>query len=139
MGDNIPLIFKLRNFSKMNTDKKELRKKLREITNKAIEIEKILNPHYDRKTSDKSINELIIKNVYNSENNRIFRTFKEWSKSGYNIIKGSKGYLIWSRPASKLLEEQGKKHDVEDSSKFYVSYIFSSEQVILSNNQLKAT
>ena len=80
-----------------------------------------------------SINDVIIKFIYcKVKKNLKFNTFMGWQSEGYKVKKGEKGFLIWSRPKKKLDKEKKNENaesEAGDNRKYFISYIFCSEQV----------
>lgn len=74
-----------------------------------------------------TFNELLVM-MYKAETGCTqFHTFKQWKERGFNIIKGSKGFPIFSRPINVIKAEQGKESD--DSDKFFgTCYLFNENQ-----------
>ena len=85
---------------------------------------------------DCTVNEKLMKFIYNPKNNLEFRSFKKWKEQGFTVRKGQKAFLLWGQPLendknSKDKDKQKESTtDEEDNSKFFpVAYVFSSEQV----------
>lgn len=58
-----------------------------------------------------------------------FHTFKQWKERGFSVLKGSKGFPIFSRPISVIKAEQGKEVNEEQSKLFGTCYLFNESQV----------
>lgn len=64
---------------------------------------------------------------------KIFKTFAQWKADGYNIIKGSKAFILWSK--KKSVKKQGEITDnntepTETAYEFFpIAYLFSDLQV----------
>lgn len=75
-----------------------------------------------------TFNELLILGYKAQTGCTQFHTFKDWKKRGFNIIKGSKGFPIFSRPINVIKAEQGKEST--DNDKFFgTCYLFNESQV----------
>lgn len=72
-----------------------------------------------------SVNEAII-DIYKAQGlGTHFKTFKEWTESGFSIKKGEKALLVWGRPRTK------KQDDEKDGYSFFpIAFVFSELQVI---------
>jgi len=81
------------------------------------------------------LNVIITKHIYAKETGATeFRKFKEWKDDGYNIIKGSKGYPVWSVPMQReskmTVEKEGEKEEKTFHTEHYnMCYLFSNLQV----------
>jgi len=83
----------------------------------------------------KSMND-ILKENYGIENETL-NTYKKKKKKGFQVIKGSKAYTLWSSPIdsrSKELKEKEEKlkkegYAIEENLQYYICKLFSSKQV----------
>ena len=87
-----------------------------------------------------TINEAIMETIYKDENNKEFKSYRQWNEENYQVRKGEKAYLLWGRPKEnqhlkdvdekKNIPVKEKENDIEDMHKFFpVAYIFSNTQV----------
>lgn len=74
-----------------------------------------------------TVNEAIIKTCYTDKDHIEFKKFEEWKKLGKSILKGSKGFPIWTRPIER--KDHDDIDDDEDSTYWGVCYLFSNAQV----------
>lgn len=82
-----------------------------------------------------SINDLIVKYIYQDEKNQIFNTFKGWIKNGFSVRKGEKAFLLWGRKKQTVEDAKGEEK-TEELEFFPVTYVFSNLQVkAFSNGQ----
>ncbi len=83
----------------------------------------------------RTINQMLMKVLYNKSGDLVFNTFGQWKKEGATIKKGSKAVMIWGQPriSSKEKEKKHKSDPTEfDEFEFFpLCYLFSSEDVIL--------
>jgi len=70
-----------------------------------------------------------LKAYYQSQNPAInqFLTFGEWKKQGYNVLKGSKGFIFWSSPIKGTKEKPDG--ETKETKFFKVCYLFANTQV----------
>lgn len=83
-----------------------------------------------------NINTAIIDTFYIDKQHTTFKTFNEWKREGYSILKGSKAFLVWGKPTAvqekEKAQEQGKDEPATDDSQkdFYpIAFLFSNAQV----------
>lgn len=88
-----------------------------------------------------TINEVLLKFIYDTQGVQEFNTFKQWKEKGYTIIKGSKAYLIWGQPINKkndkAKEEKNETEEADEYEYFPVCYLFSDKQVFKKEIQLE--
>lgn len=63
-----------------------------------------------------------------------FRTFAQWKADGYNIKKGSKAFILWSKKKSVTKPGEATEKNTEPSEEtayefFPIAYLFSDLQV----------
>ena len=58
-----------------------------------------------------------------------FRTFKAWKEAGFQVMKGSSSFAIFSRPIGVIKTEQGKEVSESEFSHFGVCHLFHAGQV----------
>ena len=86
--------------------------------------------------AEMTINQILMRTVYNPSGELEFKKFREWKAEGYTIKKGEKGFMLWAQPLSELKKQQGDtpeaeaEPDEDENSFFPVCYLFSNEQVI---------
>jgi len=105
----------------------ENRLKLQELSRQAKELfENDINPPVLI-----TVNEMLKHYIYNPLNTLEFDTFQGWKIKGFQVKKGEKGYLFWSKPNKHLLKEDTEQtDDTEEKDKlFFISYLFSNEQI----------
>ncbi|WP_337941423.1 ArdC-like ssDNA-binding domain-containing protein [Parabacteroides sp.] len=77
----------------------------------------------------------IIADWYRKESGAtIFKTFAQWKKDGYNIKKGSKAFILWSKKKSVTKPGEAIEASTEPTEEtayefFPVAYLFSDLQV----------
>lgn len=77
-----------------------------------------------------SMNELLVETYKAQTGAKFFRTFNQWKQAGYSIIKGSKGFPVFSRPIGTIKEEKGHNDINPDLYKvFGTCYLFNELQV----------
>ena len=82
-----------------------------------------------------TVNNKLMKFIYNPKNNLEFRSFKKWKEQGFTVRKGQKAFLLWGQPLendknSKDKDKKNEELNEEEGSKFFpVAYVFSSDQV----------
>ena len=57
------------------------------------------------------------------------KTFNEWKKAGYKIIKGSKAYKFWSKPINAKSKKTEEQETQEEYKFFGMCLLFTAEQV----------
>jgi len=74
-----------------------------------------------------SVNEVVL-NSYKTPEHQVFKTFNEWKREGYHILKGSVSFPIWGRP--KETTKAPTNENPEESYKYWpICYFFSNAQV----------
>ena len=76
-----------------------------------------------------SMNELLVSSYKAQTGAKHFRTFKQWKDEGFSIIKGSKGFPVFSRPIGILKELKGQEAGPELFKMFGTCYLFNELQV----------
>lgn len=77
-----------------------------------------------------TMNELLVQSYKAQTGAKFFRTFKEWKSEGYTILKGSKGFPVFSRPIGVLKEIKGQDGISPDLYKMFgTCYLFNELQV----------
>ena len=77
--------------------------------------------------ADWTINKVLIEKFHKSEEHQEFKTLQQWNQDGYQVIKGSKSFLVWGKP-TRLQKETTEPNDEEDDF-FPLCYLFSNAQV----------
>jgi hypothetical protein len=103
------------------------RKDLKRLSNEALKLrtEKIESAKSeDLKTfwRTRSINYILIHQIYNLNGEGEFKTFEEWTKEGYTIIKGSSAFVIWGQPVEVVKKFEKIRYCP-------LKYLFSDKQV----------
>ena len=87
------------------------------------------------------INDIVIKLYQKKEKAQTFKKFKAWLDEGYKVIKGSKGFAVWSRPLKNKKEKEAPngvselkfkntEKDMKKTFSFYgIAYLFNENQV----------
>ena len=78
-----------------------------------------------------TVNAAIINAVYRSSEHQTFKSFDEWKREGYSVLKGSKSFCIWGKPT------QITKENEESYEFFPLAYLFSNAQVELSKKEVE--
>ena len=77
-----------------------------------------------------TMNELLVQSYKRQTGAKMFKTFNEWKKEGYKILKGSKGFPVFSRPIGVLKEVKTGVPQAEDLYKMFgTCYLFNELQV----------
>jgi hypothetical protein len=76
-----------------------------------------------------TVNEAIIQTCYTDDTHYEFKKFYEWKKEGKSIIKGSKGFPVWTRPIEREEDQKNDIDDKDDSTYWGICYLFSNAQV----------
>lgn len=79
-----------------------------------------------------SLNEALIQVAYKNEAHQEFKTFNQWRREGYTILKGSKAFPVWAQPVKGSRAKEGASP--EDYEFFPVCYLFSNAQVRRAQN-----
>lgn len=83
-----------------------------------------------------SVNEVVL-NSYKTPEHQVFKTFNEWKREGFHIIKGSVSFPVWGRP-----KETTKTPNAESSEETYkywpICYLFSNAQVMQEEERRQA-
>lgn len=108
--------------------------KYKETRKQLIEISNIAKKLREAEALEMTINEILLKIIYDTKEVKEFNTFNQWKERGYTIIKGSKAFLIWGQPVNKQkkdkAKEQGKEPEEGDEYEYFpVCYLFSDKQV----------
>ncbi len=103
------------------------RNKLKELSLKAKE--KAEKTEHELST----VNEQIMRFIYNPLGVLEFRSFKKWKENGYTVKKGSKAFLLWGQPLNKNAEGKEDLYNFDDADNielfFPIAFVFSSNQV----------
>lgn len=75
-----------------------------------------------------TINEAIVKEIYQNERNQEFKTYEQWKAEGKQVRKGEKAFLVWGKPKGS---HEGEEQTAEDEKEkfFPVCFLFSNSQV----------
>lgn len=83
------------------------------------------------------INDIIVGWYRQESGAKVFKTFAQWKTDGYNIKKGSKAFILWSK--KKNVTKQGEPSETntdpteETAYEFFpIAYLFSDLQVEIS-------
>lgn len=77
-----------------------------------------------------SVNKRLEKFYANGDESVLYRTFEEWSKMGYKIIKGSKAFEFWGTPEEFAIRSKEHPEKVESIGSYCpVIFKFSENQV----------
>lgn len=112
--------------------------KYRETRQRLIDFSNIAKKLKEAENLDLTINEILLKIIYDTKDIKEFNTFNQWKEKGYTIIKGSKSYLIWGQPVNKQKADAKDEeyNESEDEYKYFpVCYLFSDKQVYKKENQ----
>lgn len=76
----------------------------------------------------------IIANWYRKDSGaETFKTFSQWKTDGYNIKKGSKAFILWSKKKSVTKQGEQTENNTEPKDSMYeffpIAYLFSDLQV----------
>ena len=109
-------------------------KQFKETRTKLIELSNVAKGIRQKEMLDMTINEILLKLIYNTDGATEFNTFAQWKELGYTILKGSKAFVIWGQPRTgneKREETDNKQVEGEEDeySFFPVCYLFSNKQV----------
>jgi len=93
-----------------------------------IQLAKDIKAKYPESHSNGNLNALILAMYKAQTGCKVFKTFAQWKAEGFKIIKGSKGYPVFSRPINTIKAEKGQEADQE--SKFFgTAILFNESQV----------
>ena len=73
-------------------------KQFKETRTKLIELSNVAKQMRQKERLDMTINEILLKLIYNTNGATEFNTFAQWKELGYTILKGSKAFVIWGQP-----------------------------------------
>lgn len=76
----------------------------------------------------------LLRRHYAQKGHTDLRTFEQWKKDGYNVLKGAKAIVLWGHPkpskqAREAAKEQGKAEEEADNDFYPLAYLFSNLQV----------
>lgn len=116
----------------MNTQEKVSR--ATEARRELIRISNIAKMIQDQSFENLTINQIIVREFYQTNEHREFNTFKGWKEKGMKVKKGERGKPIWARKQQLNKKEepngiQDKQEKQEEFSFFPIAYIFSNQQV----------
>lgn len=112
--------------------------KYRETRKRLIDFSNIAKQLQTAENLDLTVNEILLKIIYDTKDIKEFNTFRQWKEKGYTIIKGSKAYLIWGQPVNKQkADAKGEEYsEGEDEYRYFpVCYLFSDKQVYKKEEQ----
>jgi hypothetical protein len=95
-----------------------------------ISVTKQLKETLEPTQSNGSFNTYILEMYKAQTGATTFKTFKQWKDEGYLIIKGSKGFPVYSRPISKIKEERGLQPNEQEGKYFGTAILFNEHQVM---------
>lgn len=109
-------------------------KQFKETRTKLIELSNVAKGIRQKEMLDMTVNEILLKLIYNTDGATEFNTFAQWKELGYTILKGSKAFVVWGQPRTgneKREETDNKQAEGEEDeySFFPVCYLFSNKQV----------
>lgn len=76
-----------------------------------------------------TVNEAILNGIYKEQHPDIetFKTYNQWKNEGRQVIKGSKGFVVWGKP--KKAQEENPNTDEKEAYKYWpMCYLFSNLQ-----------
>jgi hypothetical protein len=79
-----------------------------------------------------SLNKALIEVAYKTEQHQEFKTFNQWQREGFKILKGSKAFPIWAQKVKTTKTKEGAS--AENYEFFPVCYLFSNAQVRRADN-----
>ena len=109
------------------------KQKLLELSGKARHIQAVLK--------DKgaimipNVNSIVVEFYKKETQTDKFKKFKEWLNEGFKVIKGSKGFAVWSRPLKGKDSKEFKKKEggtetlIKEFSFFGTAFLFNEKQV----------
>lgn len=89
------------------------------------------------------INDLLMKLIYNPDNEFTFNSFFGWKQEGYTVKKGVKAFLLWGQPTKRTRTNPNgtttePTPEQEDQQPFFpLAYVFRSDQVLKPLRQKK--
>lgn len=110
--------------------------KFRETRIELIKKSQLAKKIREEKGLSKTVNEILLNYIYNTEGAEEFNTFAQWKQKGYTIFKGAKAFTVWGQPRQGREKEEEQPtappdNNVEDEYSFFpVCYLFSDKQVI---------
>jgi hypothetical protein len=94
-----------------------------------IQLAKDIKAKYPESQSNGNLNQYILMMYKAQTGCKVFKTFAQWKAEGYKIIKGSKGYPVFSRPIAAIKASQGKEASDQESKLFGTAILFNENQV----------
>lgn len=94
-----------------------------------LELAKKIREKHPESYSNGGINALILQSYKAQTGRKVFKTFAQWKKEGFSIIKGSQGFPIFSRPIGKIKESKGIEATTEEMKYFGTAILFNELQV----------
>ena len=105
-----------------------------------IDLSNLYRSSLNKKTDEENLcvncNEFVLKTYTTETSAAVWKTFKQWRKDGYKVVKGAKGFPIWSKPikakAGKETQAEPQtdsKTDKKEFSFFGICYLFNNLQV----------
>lgn len=77
-----------------------------------------------------TINDMLMKFLYNKSGELEFKTFNQWKKEGKLILKGSKAVTVWGQPIKATRQNTEQEEAKPDEFKMYpICYLFASNNV----------
>lgn len=65
----------------------------------------------------------------------LFRSFEEWEKLGYRVIKGSKAFVFWGTPQDFEIRDEKDNSKIKEVGTFFpIVFKFSENQVYRPEN-----
>jgi hypothetical protein len=96
---------------------------------KLMKLAREIRAKFPESQSNGGLNQYIL-NTYKAQTGaKVFKTFKQWKNEGYTIIKGSKGFPIFSRPIGKIKQDKGIEASTEEFKYFGTAILFNELQV----------
>jgi DNA repair protein RadC len=77
---------------------------------------------YVKEGTFKNINMALIESRYKQNGHEVFKSYDMWKLDGYQVKKGEKAFLVWSKPIKN-------ENNVEDQKFFRLAFLFSNLQV----------
>lgn len=76
----------------------------------------------------------LLRRHYAQKGHTELRTFDQWKKDGYSVLKGAKAIVLWGHPkpskqAREAAKEQGKDEEEAENDFYPLAYLFSNLQV----------
>lgn len=112
---------------KISKTKRELIQLSKEAKALREELQSLGNPKFD----DLSINDVLVMMYQKDTGAKMFKTYNDWKKAGFQVKKGEKSYRIWGKPIkAKIKDQSAENQDEERKYQFWpMCALFNENQI----------